>query len=166
MQPEQDVKNFITNDTEFSWQEIISKLKFISNIKEYEKIDVQSMKTMENGYWTSTWRTLFSRGESREITLKFIKITIANAIMLCTQYIAMENEFFQKLGGTIGVELQDSRRGLMNLCKTYIADSMFVAKIKALILLIDTKIEELGRNFPDIIKIPSRAGISYESMKK
>lgn len=169
MQPEQGIKSFITDEGEQSWQDIVAKLKFISGTKEGQKIDIRTLQTVNNDYWTSawrTWRTYMSCEESREMTLKWIKLVLGDAFAMCSKYVSCEEEFYQKLSSTIGLAIQDSKTGLVSLAKTYSADTMFVSKLNALIVLINTKIEELSKAYPNIITIVNRAGVIINNNNK
>lgn len=164
MQINQDIENFITDERESSWENVIGNLKFIGSVREGMKIDVQSMQTMNNDYWTKAWRTVLSRGESRKGALKFIKDVIARALQLCSNYIDSDDVFFQGLGKTVGVEIQDALCGVQALCKTYADDAAYVAKLNALIILVDAKMKEMYDSHPDIIVIKERVVISKRSV--
>lgn len=144
---ERDIKAFINDDSDMSWQDVSSKLKFISSLKEYEKIDIQSLQTMENGYITSIWRTFFYKTESRKTTYDFVKSVIGNAVMLCAQYLAHNDDMFKKFGLTIYTELQSCKKGINNLCKTYSDDVAYVSKFESIITIIDTTTQGLNLKY-------------------
>ena len=73
MEENKRLNNFVKDGGERSVQDIVSKLKFISKIKEGELVDVHSLTVMEAGVPTSIYRTFFTRSESRKITLDFLR---------------------------------------------------------------------------------------------
>lgn len=152
MEPEHP--DIILDDSDLSWQDITSKLEFISKVKVGEKIDVQSQCVMSCGYWTSFYRSyLSSVEESRWGCLKFIKQVIAKAFVICAEYASSDNRLYHVLGKKLGFSIQRAKIGLLNICKTYAADSMFVSKVNALISVNDAKIIELAKTYPEVIEV-------------
>lgn len=113
-----DIKKFINDEHELSWENIIAKLSLIAAIKEGQKIDVASMQLIDAGYMNRAFRTLFARGESRECTMTFIKTTIADALELCEKYTADNDDFYRGLGRELYVRISDATSGLRALKKT------------------------------------------------
>jgi hypothetical protein len=145
----QSIRTFITDGSEHSTQNIISKLKFISKIKEGEKVDIQSCQVVDAEYWPSRiYRTVLARGESRNTTLDFIKMTIGEAFELCSKYFKIDQDFYQQIANTIAKSIQESKAGLKNLSKTYKDDRLFVSKVEALLTTLDTEIEDMMKQFP------------------
>jgi len=151
-----DIKGFITDDREKSWENIISRLRFIAAIKEGQKIDVKSLCLVDTGYMSRAWRTVFSRGENRDGGLLFIKETFGDALDICSHYVAHDDEFYRGLGKSISGNIQDSICGLRMFKKTYYDDPVFVGRIDALLILIGAKLEELRDSYPDLVILPSK----------
>lgn len=140
----QSVKNFVTDGSERSVQDIVSKLKFIAKIKEGEKVDVQSLIIVDAEQWSSRiYRTLIARGESREATLEFVRNVIGEAFDLAIRYLTRGQEFFRQIGDMIVQSLQESKQGLLNLTKTYRDDRMYTSRIDTLVTTIDTKTSDI-----------------------
>jgi hypothetical protein len=144
----QSVKNFVTDGSERSVQDTVSKLKFLAKIKSGEKVDIQSLKMVIADDWGSRlYRTVIARGESRDATLEFARGVIGEAFDLAQRYLAREQAFFRQIGNMIVQSLQESKSGLTNLAKTYQSDQMYASRIETLIATLDTKTEDLARQF-------------------
>ena len=144
----QSVKCFVTDGSERSVQDTVSKLKFLAKIKEGEKIDVQSLQVVTADSWGSRlYRTLIARGESREATLEFVRGVVGEAFDLATRYITREDDFFRQVGDMIIQALQESKQGLSNLTETYKDDRMYTSRIDTLIGTISTKTGDIQRQF-------------------
>lgn len=142
----QNIRTFITDNNDHGTQNIISKLKFISKLKENEKVDLQSLQVVTADYWPSRlYRTFVARGESREHTLEFIKETIGEAFDLSNQYLSINQEFYQQVGISIMTALQECKLGLKNLCKTYKGDRMFISQIETLLTTLGVKTDDLEK---------------------
>jgi hypothetical protein len=158
---EQNIKKLIIDDGEQSYQDVVSKLKFIAFIKEGQKIDIHTLSTMEDNYWTSlwrTWRTTMACPESRDVTMKWIKKVINDAFSICSKFARYggddkenEIEFYQRLSRQISDDIQYSKTGIINLKKTYSDDIIYTSKIDALIVVIDEEIDRLAKTYPGVI---------------
>jgi len=146
-----DIKDFITDNRDSSWEKTISKLRFIAAIKEGQKIDVKSMQFIDTSYSGRAWRTLFSRGECREGTLVFIKETFGDALSACSKYVDDNDETFRQLGATLGVEIKEALYGLTALKKTYFDDPGYLGRIDSLIMVTNIKLTEIQQLHPDIV---------------
>jgi len=142
---EGSMKSFVIDGSERSVQDIVSKLKFISKIKEGEKVDVQSLTLCESGLGTSLYRTFVARGESRENALEFIRSIILEGFNLASKYLKKPEKFLKDIGKMIIDALHESRAGLVNLTKTYQADRMYVSKVETLMSTLETKTCDLQR---------------------
>ena len=140
------LKNFATDENERSIQDILAKLKFISKIKQDEKMDISSMTLSPNNWPTSLYRTILARGESKEKTLEFIRNVVGDAFDMSLRYLKMKDNFFRDIGFLIIKSLVECKPGIDNLNKTYSDDRMFVSKVEALVQILDTKISNLNRH--------------------
>nr|QBK86401.1 MAG: uncharacterized protein LCMAC102_01960 [Marseillevirus LCMAC102] len=147
---ETTLKSFVIDGSERSVQDIVSKLKFMSKIKEGEIVDVQSLTLMEKGWGTSAYRTLVARGESRKATLEFFRIVIGEAFDLASRYLKRDGQFFHDIGSMIVVALQEAKSGLANHSKTYKDDRMHMSKIETLVQTLDTRSIDLTRQIEDL----------------
>lgn len=166
------LKSFVIDGSERSVQDIVSKLKFISKIKEGEIMDVQTHSLTEWSIGTSVYRTFIARGESRKSALEFFRSVIGEAFDLATKYLSSSEKFFQDIGMMIVIALQESKAGITNHAKTYSSDRFHVSKVETLIKTLDTKADDLTRKMlkiqPDIPQSKSKtSSISmFESSKK
>lgn len=129
--------------------DILSKLNFISKIKENEKIDLQSMSLVQVGYALSIQRTYANlfRVEDRNATYTFIEETLNTGFDMAYQCIIFENKdpLNVDIGNLIIKELHNSKIGVNNMIKTYHTDTMFTSKLSVLLQTLDTKLYDLDR---------------------
>lgn len=135
--------DFLSMGGEKMTQEIISKLIFISKIKENEVVDVSHLSVQDVGWITSLYRTFIARGESRETTLEFITGITHEAIEQANLYIHGDEHFIRQVGDMILGALEEAKNGINNLKKTYQSDRLFVSKIETLLKTLDIKIESI-----------------------
>ena len=147
MEESNRLNNFVKDGSERSVQEIESKLKFISKINEGELVDVRTLTIMENGPVTSFYRTFLTRSESRNITLDFFKRVIGDAFDIIVMYLKEKDGFSHHIGDIMLESLKDSKEGILNHKNTYRKDRMYTSEIEALILTLDTKLDEFNKIF-------------------
>ena len=132
-------KNFVIDNCDVSVYDIISKLLFISKIKEGEKINTEDLY-IEETTWFSALRRTFFRNQSRSRTLDFVKNLTDTALDFASKCISSYVDFHRNIGNYIIESLEQSKVGLVNLTKTYEDDRMFVSKMQTLIGILDEKI--------------------------
>lgn len=133
------IKSFSVSGNEISVEEILSELKFISKIKETEKINVRHMKVCGSDFISRFYRSF--DGESRDNTFDFIKACITKSIDLAYYYMDYEDKFHQDISALIFSGLGDAKIGLINLAKTYADDRMFTSKLETLIDTLEVKVK-------------------------
>lgn len=140
------MKNFVVNGDERSIQDTLSKLKFISMLKQGEKIDVENMSVQEDSILLSIIRTFF-RNDSRKRTISFIRTTYGEAFEVIEDYMSDEkqNKFNKKIAQLVLTSIRDSQGGLNNLISTYSDDRMFVATVQTILDTIGAKLQEFSR---------------------
>ena len=156
------LRNFISNGNDVSSQEIIAKLKFISQIEENKIIDTQYFSVLDKSYPTSIYRTIISRNQSRKVALKFFQDTINSAFSAALSYADADDKFIKKTGEMILGELDGCIHGLENYAKTYASDIMFVSKLNTLIETTQAKLDALTESIkasepikaPEPVKVP------------
>lgn len=137
------------------YQDILSKLIFISKIREGDMIHVSSLTITETDIFTRFSRTVenwynktFSGTpvENRHHTLRFFYETIYKGFTLAEEYIKKEENFYKKIGETILDAIHNSRKGLINSKKTYEdkKDIWFTSNIEALLITMDTKVAQMS----------------------
>ena len=168
MEDSHRLNNFVKDGSERSVQDIVSRLKFISKIKEGELVDVHSSTIMELGWTASIYRTFFTRNESRKITLDFFRQTISNAFDMITLYLNMKDMFYKHIGLMIFEALQESKSGICNHGKTYKKDRMYMSQIETLLLTLDTELAEFQNIIEDFEKTDShkKCKVQKDNSKK
>lgn len=138
----ESIKSFSSSGKEESVRDMISKLKFISKIREDEKIDVKRMFIVKPDPASIIHRTLISR-ETRDDTYDFLKTTIDQAISMISLYIGEKITFNSAIAKMLVENLKNTREGLENIGKTYekVGDLNFVCKINSLIETMNVKIQ-------------------------
>jgi hypothetical protein len=129
--------------------EIMSRLKFIGNIQEGEKINVKNLYIQPNGIITKIARTLYSQ-DNRSNTLNFITNTIKESFNILNLYANSDQHTKVMMCYNIYNDLKNVTSGLENLKKTYVSDLMFCCRITGLIqeiniILTDVK-DKLNNN--------------------
>ena len=140
MEDRHRLNNFVKDGSERSVQDIVSKLKFISKIKEGELVDVHTLTIIESGVVTSLYRTFITRSESRRITLDFFHRIIGSAFDMIALYLEEKGDFGRQIGIMILNSLKESKDGIISHGKTYRKDRMYKSEIETLILTLDTKL--------------------------
>lgn len=109
-------------------EELISKLIWLSKIREGDKIDTQNHKIMSNGWLAAIWRTLIATGESRDRTYDFVRFTISTALANI-EHMPPESLLREQLIDS----LKRSFIGLRKLKVTYRDDTRFLSRVETLI---------------------------------
>jgi hypothetical protein len=142
------LKNYITDGSDRNVQDVISKLKFISRIREGEILDTKSFTLQEWDWTVSAYRTFVapftSCKQGRDITLKFYRTVITEAFTIVISYIQNDmNHFLYKVALSILDAIEGAVPGLENHSKTYVNDAMHVAKVEALIESLQKKLVDI-----------------------
>ncbi len=132
-------------------KDIITNLKFISNLQKHDKINTRYMFKEPVGFLTSFSRTFFYN-DNRKNALKFIESTINNGFDLLTYYERLEKLSDRAICLNIVQDLLQSKVGLENLKETYSSDLQFVCNIDTIIQTIDAKMKDVESKYNDVIK--------------
>ncbi len=138
---EENIDNFTTSCKEESIEKILSTLKFISKIREGERIDVKTMVIVKQDIPSRLHRTLISR-ETRNETLDFLRKSINTAISVIYYYAKSDNIFDQDITKILIENLINSIIGIKNLTVTYEEDRKFVSDLETLMQTLETKIQQ------------------------
>jgi hypothetical protein len=145
------LRNFVIDGSDKSVQDIVSKLCFLAKIQKDEKVDVSHLALQHDTWWTMILRTI-SREQSRERTLVFIREVTDDALEFCSRCLQSRENFHIKIGNAILSKLTESKDGISNLLHgPYKDDKMFIAKLETLILILNTKVEDLKLKFKEKI---------------
>lgn len=153
------LKDFVLDGSNHSVQDIVSKLKFIAKVKPHEWMDVTRLQLYEKTYWNSFYRTLFTRSESRNATLEFIRLVYAEAFELAFKYSTTSANFRHAVAKMILDAMGEAKAGIDNLKKSYENDRMFVSKLETLTDIFDTKIKELKNPQSTPPRVPGHSPI-------
>lgn len=152
MENEKLAKRFLMDGSEQTVQDIVSKLQFIARIKSGEKVDLYSLQLVSAESWmNSAYRTFISRGESRDATFEFIKANINRGFELAHMYLTRKQEYFCNIGCMIIKAIIDAKSGINNISKTYATDAMYVSEIHTFINIVNSKLTDINRQFPENI---------------
>jgi len=139
-----DSKGFNISGKEHSLEEMLSKLKFISRIKEGDKINVGSMSIVKPDYYSRICRTM--SGETRDDGLEFIRIVIRKSIELAQYYMNCKEEdceFNRDVADLIIKNINDAKKGIENYSKTYGPDVKFATELET---ILETTNIKIGKN--------------------
>ena len=132
-------------------QDLFSRLKFITKIKQGEKINVPNMYTQENNWKTTLVRTIWDT-DTRQNAQNFIKETIQNCFELIFLYLRTNNVTKMELVKNMIVDIHLAKRGITNIKYTYRNDTMFVCALETLELRIDAQMTELKSKYNEFMK--------------
>lgn len=118
--------------------EVLSKLKFIGQIRRGEKISTKYLNVQGNTIITTFDRT-FIHHESREDTFTFLNDTIKASFELLHKYGGCKNSFEKVIMGHILSDLESCKSGLQNIKGTYSNDIMFSCRIDTLLQAIEAR---------------------------
>jgi len=137
------IKSFVIDGGEHSVQEVISKLGFIATIKPEEKVDVSTLSILSNTLPERVYRALVARGESRQGTLDFVRLTLGEAFDLAASYRGKESRFNSRISKMLIDAIAASKAGIESLTVTYADDRMFVSRVETLVHTLEAKIIDL-----------------------
>lgn len=121
------------------FQSVISKLKFIGDIKKDQKINIKNVSMQPNNYTTSIVRTFIR--DSRQKTLNFIQDVIDQTFQIIVFYKNEDGKDNRKFLNILS-DLEKSKRGLENLKATYSQDSKFKCDLDVVMEQIDNEMSK------------------------
>jgi hypothetical protein len=131
-------------------QDVVSKLKFLSKLQPGEKIQVNSLSIIENGWFWKVYRHFTSKGktekdilESREISLNSISELCEIALKLALDVVDKEGTCHQEVWTMVLSSLKEFQPGIRNLMVSYEGDRLFISKVDTFISILNAKIKEL-----------------------
>ena len=122
-----------------SYQEIISRLKFIGKLKKGEKINTKQMYVQQEGLATTFSRTFWAQ-DNRINTINFIHETIKFSFELLNNYDRSDITPEKELAKHLVKDLRQVNQGLEKLKQTYILDTKFCCDIDTLMEDIKAKL--------------------------
>lgn len=135
-----------------STHEVITRLKFISLIKQGEKIDTHALTATPATKMNAMWRW-WNQQESREVTLTFFTTTVNRAFEIITLSLYSEKSTDKKLCKIIVEDLIKCPIGMINTQMTYMNlynDRIFWCDVQTLIQCVELKLKELRDTNPEL----------------
>jgi hypothetical protein len=126
-----------------SVQDVISRLKFVATLQPGERIDVSSLTVLPDTILGRMYRAAFARGESRTVTLEFVRQTLTEAFDMVERFGHGPETLNSRIGDMIVRALSASKAGIASLAETYSEDRMFVSRIGTLLATLDAKIIDI-----------------------
>jgi hypothetical protein len=133
-------------------RDVMKKLKFITLIETGERINVSSISTSQQSWFSSIYRSIFK--ESRNKTFQFLNDVIDRSFELIFLY-----KDSKKLSDKISCyqildDIMNSITGIRNIQQTYLSDRNFFCEMETLLASIFARLAELYQN-PDMELSPS-----------
>jgi hypothetical protein len=122
-----------------TYQEVISKLKFIGKLKKGEKVNTKQMYIQEEGIMTTISRTFWVK-DNRLNTINFIHETVKYSFELLYNYEKSKHLTEQEIAKNIINDLRKVNKGLENLKQTYVLDTKFCCDMDTLIEDINSRL--------------------------
>lgn len=137
-------------------QQVVGRLKFISKIKQGEKVNVRELFVRDNdSVWQRFIRSLRNYStylagsdivESKEATLNFIKDSVNDSINLIAIYRRGKEKFQQQIANIIVENLENAKGGIRNSIATYQYDRKFISHAEAVMQTLEARIVSLKEN--------------------
>ena len=131
-------KNNINISNEDLYNDIQSKIKFISKIEAHQKINVRGLFTQPENYYTILSRTIFNTCDRYE-TFEFLNYIVNKCFEIIElkhkSELIIDKEYCKNLMKDIFL----SKRGIVNLIKTYFDDKIYCCKLETILENINTK---------------------------
>lgn len=125
-------------------RDVMKKLKFITLIESGERINVSSISTSQQSWFSSIYRSIFK--ESRAKTFQFLNDVIDRSFELIFLY-----KESKKLSDKISCyqileDIMNSITGIRNIQQTYIEDRNFFCEMETLLASIFARLAEIYQN--------------------
>lgn len=142
-----DVCRFTSTEKECVYdrhREVMKKLKFITLIEVGERINVSSISTSQQSWFSSIYRSIFK--ESRNKTFQFLNDVIDRSFELIFLY-----KDSKKLSDKISCyqildDIMNSISGIRNIQQTYGDDRNFFCEMETLLATIFARLAEIYQN--------------------
>ena len=134
--------------------EILARLRFIGKTQKGQRINVSTMNHEDESMYTSTYRTLITRDESREKSLRFFKETVEEALRIVQRRLISERDYDHRIAHTILYNIREAKKGIQEMIRgeTYRQDTMFVSKVEAYLVLLDNCILDHDKRIADVTR--------------
>ena len=125
--------------------ELISRIKFISKIKQGEKINTRGF-FIQNDTLLSKLSRSFLYQDSRTNTINFISETLLQVFHLLKLYVTTDKLSDISMCINVIEDIGNMKKGIINLQSTYQDDAIIVSKLETFVQEIDSKLLEFKNN--------------------
>jgi len=152
------------SNTADSQRQVLTRLKFISEISPHEKIDSRNLRIESTSIWTPLKRLIFT-GDSRETTLHFFTTTIERSCEIIKSNLHSKELKEQIFCANVIKDLIKSVKGLRAVQETYSEDKLIKCEIEVLIEGIVAFIVQIRQTHPDVFTANERCKIQTEEIE-
>ena len=131
-------------------RDVMKKLKFITLIEPGERINVHSISTVQESWFSSVYRTIFK--ESRNKTFQFLSDVIDRSFELVALYKDSKRLSDRISCYQILEDIIHSITGIKNIQSTYATDRNFYCEMETLLSSIYARLAEIYQN--DSFQLP------------
>jgi hypothetical protein len=125
--------------------ELISRIKFISKIKQGDKINTRGF-FIQNDTLLSKLSRSFLYQDSRVNTINFISETLLQVFHLLKLYVTTDKLSDISMCINVIEDIGNMKKGIVNLQNTYQDDAIIVSKLETFVQEIDSKLLEFKNN--------------------
>ena len=134
--------------------DLIAKIKFISKIKQGEKINTKSGFFMQNDSLISRISRSFYYQDTRTNTISFIADTLIQVFHLLKLYMTTSKISDITMCINVIEDINNMKKGIINLQQTYQDDAIIVSKLETFVQEIDSKLLEFKKINTELIINP------------
>ena len=131
--------------------ELISRIKFISKIKQGDKINTRGFFIQNDSFLSKLSRS-FLYQDSRLNTINFISETLLQVFHLLKLYVTTDKLSDISMCINVIEDIGNMKKGIVNLQNTYQDDAITVSKLETFVQEIDSKLLEFKNNNSSKIK--------------
>lgn len=139
------------NNDERSLHDLMARLKLLSQLQKYQKINIKTLNFEVTSFWSSLKRFWYQ--ESRQDTLEFVRTTIFQSFNLFYAYANENTDLSINMCRSLLIDLQNSIAGIEALQVTYEKDKMLCAQLSVIARSIQIKLQDINVTFPAIANI-------------
>lgn len=143
--------------------EIISRLKFLQNVRSGDKIHTSKISRQPNGWITSFTR--YIDGEDKSKTLKFLRKTLDDAFELFEMFRTSDKSHQVQVSQIMIKDMQTALVGIGNLKTTYAHDLKFMCDLTTLLESVQMRLDIVTRSEKTTAKHREAAVNSNETQK-
>ena len=142
IEPSIDIlREFHASGNEQKFQKTISDLKFLSKVKNGQKINVSTKEFVDESYGGRIYRSYLRGAESKYITLDYVTKIINQSIDQLYFFKSLTDPFYHQLSDIIKKEIINAKKGILALANTYSSFDEYSSKYEAIITSIDVKLQ-------------------------